>query len=139
MSVSPIWNNLSEEDKTKIKDFYENRDTASTELDFLPAMAYKTHQPYPLPKYVEGDLTEIAVLKSNGEIRLDAPNVVVFPCAKVVWDKNTDTYTKTVIYDGKTVEFKYKLTVKNKGTDNEEVTRITLPSGEYIDFEGWDV
>lgn len=136
---SPIWDKLSASDKQKIADYYNNRETTTTELDFLPAMGYKTHHNYNYPNYEVGDLTEIAVLKSNGEIRLDAPNVTIYPCNKIVWDNNTNTYTKTVIYDGKEITMQYKLTVKNKGTANEEVTRITLPSGEYIDFEGWDI
>lgn len=137
--VSPIWNNLSGSEKQQIIEYYNNRETATTEMDFLPAMFYQSHHNYSFPQYEEGDLTEIAVLKSTGEIRLDAPNVTVYPCNKIVWDKNTDTYTKTVIYDGKEIKMQYKLTVKNKGTENEEVTRLTLPSGEYIDFEGWDI
>lgn len=137
--VSPIWGKLSASDKQKITEYYNNRESANTELDFVPAMGYKTHHNYNYPNYDTGDLTEIAVLKSNGEIRLDAPNVTVYPCNKVVWDNATNTYTKTVVYDGKEIKMKYTLTVKNKGTANEEVTRITLPSGEYIDFEGWDI
>lgn len=137
--VSPIWTNLTDAEKEQLKNYYEDRETANTELDFIPAMFYQTHHNYPLPQYEEGDLTDIAVIKSTGEIRLDAPNVVVFPCNKIVWDDSTNSYTKTVIYDGKEIKMQYKLTVKNKGTENEEVTRLTLPSGEYIDFEGWDI
>lgn len=137
--VSPIWNNLSESEKQQIIEYYNNRETTNTEMDFLPAMFYQSHHNYPLSQYEEGDLTEIAVLKSTGEIRLDAPNVTIYPCNKITWDRNTDTYTKTVIYDGKEIKMQYRLTVKNKGTENEEVTRLTLPSGEYIDFEGWDI
>ena len=37
------------------------------------------------------------------------------------------------------IESEYKLTVENKGTDKEEVTKMTLPDGTEIVFEGWDI
>ena len=37
------------------------------------------------------------------------------------------------------VEDVYKLTVENKGTDDEKVTKMTLPDGRVIEFENWDV
>ena len=62
---------------------------------------------------------------------------------KIVYDNENDTFiehrkikTNNKVYE---IESKYKLTVENKGTEQEEVTKMTLPDGTEIQFEGWDI
>ena len=62
---------------------------------------------------------------------------------KIVYDDNETKFiehrkveTKGKVFE---IESEYKLTVKGKGTDNEEVIKMTLPDGTEIAFEGWDV
>lgn len=112
------------------------RDTCRT---FLTSFnQFKSHQQNP-PIYPENDQTQINLLQAKDVIRLEAPDVQLFPPTKISYNKDTDTYTKTVIYDGKIHTYTYKLIVKNKGTDNEEVTALILPDGSQISFEGWDI
>lgn len=134
-----IWENLTDTEKQQINKFYEERETASTQLDFLPAMFYKSHHDYKKPAYSEGDLTDMAVIQSSGMIRLDAPSIIAYPPNKIVYNKSTHTYTKTTVYDGEEITDWFRLTVKNEGTEQEEVTRLTFSNGEYIDFEGFNV
>lgn len=62
---------------------------------------------------------------------------------KIVYDDNETKFIehRKVETNGKVyeIESEYKLTVKNKGTDKEEVTKMTLPDGTEIEFEGWDI
>lgn len=62
---------------------------------------------------------------------------------KIVYDNEKDTFIehRKIKTDGKVyeIESEYKLTVKNKGTEQEEVTKMTLPDGSEIEFEGWDI
>lgn len=62
---------------------------------------------------------------------------------KIVYDDEEITFIehRKVETNGKKyeTESKYKLTVKNKGTDKEEVTKMTLPDGTEIEFENWDM
>lgn len=62
---------------------------------------------------------------------------------KIVYDNERDTFIeyRKIKTDGKVyeIESEYKLTVENKGTDKEEVTKMTLPDGTEIEFEGWDM
>lgn len=62
---------------------------------------------------------------------------------KIVYDNENDTFiehrkikTNNKVYE---IESKYTLTVENKGTEQEEVTKMTLPDGTEIEFEGWDI
>lgn len=116
--------------------YLNQQDTCRT---FLTSFSqFKSHQQTP-PAYPENDERQINLLQSRDVIRLEAPDVQLFPPTTISYDKNTDTYTKTVIYDGKIHIYTYKLIVKNKGTDNEEVTALILPDGSQINFEGWDI
>lgn len=99
---------------------------------------FKSHQQDP-PIYPDDDKTQINLLQAKDVIRLEAPDVQMFPPTKISFNKETDTYTKTVIYDGITRTYTYKLIVSNKGTDNEEVTALILPDGSKISFVGWDI
>ena len=62
---------------------------------------------------------------------------------KIVYDNENDTFIehRKIETDGKVYEIKseYTLTVENKGTEQEEVTKMTLPDGTEIEFEGWDI
>ena len=62
---------------------------------------------------------------------------------KIVYDDENTKFIehRKIETNGKVYEIKseYKLTVENKGTDKEEVTKMTLPDGSVIEFEGWDI
>ena len=62
---------------------------------------------------------------------------------KIVYDDENTKFIehRKIETNGKVYEIKseYKLTVENKGTDKEEVTKMTLPDGSEILFEGWDI
>ena len=62
---------------------------------------------------------------------------------KIVYDDENTKFIehRKIETNGKVYEIKseYKLTVENKGTDKEEVTKMTLPDGSVIKFEGWDI
>lgn len=105
---------------------------------FTSFQTFKNHQENP-PEVDEDDERWINLLQSNDVIRLEAPDIQFFPPTKVTWNDSTNSYTKYVVYDGVEHEYVYTLTVVNKGSDNEEVTAITLPDGSVISFEGWGV
>ena len=62
---------------------------------------------------------------------------------KIVYDDENTKFIehRKIETNGKVYEIKseYKLTVENKGTDKDEVTKMTLPDGSVIEFEGWDI
>ena len=62
---------------------------------------------------------------------------------KIVYDDENTKFIehRKIETNGKVyeIESEYKLTVENKGTDKEEVTKMTLPDGSEILFEGWDI
>lgn len=62
---------------------------------------------------------------------------------KIVYDDENTKFIehRKIETNGKVyeIESEYKLTVENKGTDKEEVTKMTLPDGTEIVFEGWDI
>ena len=62
---------------------------------------------------------------------------------KIVYDDENTKFIehRKIETNGKVyeIESEYKLTVENKGTDKEEVTKMTLPNGSEILFEGWDI
>lgn len=139
MADKTVWDTLSPEEQQAFRDFYNQRTIEEVCVDFIPASVYVSPQEYQKPNYPEDDLRPIAVLRSSGLIRLDAPSIIAYPPQKVKWIDAENKYVKTTIYNGEIIEEEFILTVKNKGTENEEVTRLTLPSGEYIDFEGWNI
>lgn len=118
------------------KKYLNLRDTCRAFLDSFNQ--FKSHQQIP-PAYPEDDETQINLLQAKDVIRLEAPDVQFFPPTTISYNKNTDTYTKTVIYDGEVHTYVYKLIVNNKGSDNEEVTALILPDGSQINFVGWDI
>ena len=52
----------------------------------------------------------------------------------IIYDNENDTITE--IYNGD-FERKFTLTVENKGTENEEVTSMTFPDGQVVNFVGF--
>lgn len=139
MADKTVWDTLTPAEQQAFHEFYAKRTIEEVCVDFVPASEYVSPQDYKKPDYPEGDLRPIAVVRSSGLIRLDAPSIFAYPPKKVVWVDAENKYTKTTVYNGVETKEDYVLTVKNKGTENEEVTRLTLPTGEYIDFEGWDI
>lgn len=62
---------------------------------------------------------------------------------KIVYDDNKTSFIehRKIETNGKVyeIESEYKLVVKNKGTENEEVEKMIFPDGTEIVFEGWDI
>lgn len=58
--------------------------------------------------------------------------------SKVVYNDTDNTITETYNLIDNTVDTKiYKLTIKNEGSTNEEVTAITFPDGSIMTLEGF--
>ena len=99
-------------------------------------------------KLTDGIVHEIGE-RVNVVVPLNNPNrIIVEPTItqvipyKIAYDNEKDTFTeyRKVETNGKVYELtsEYKLTVENKGTDNEEVTKMTLPNGCVIEFVDWE-
>lgn len=62
---------------------------------------------------------------------------------KIVYDDNKTSFIehRKIETNGKVyeIESEYKLIVKNKGTENEEVEKMIFPDGTEVVFEGWDI
>ena len=62
---------------------------------------------------------------------------------KIVYDDNKTSFIehRKIETNGKVyeIESEYKLVVKNKGTENEEVEKMIFPDGTEVVFEGWDI
>ena len=90
-----------------------------------------------------GERVMVYVPENNPNRMFVEPVVKRSIARKIIYDHNSDTFTEIhkTITNGKTYEVqkKFKLTVINKGTDKEEVTKMTLPDGSEIEFEGWDI
>lgn len=78
-------------------------------------------------------------LHTPGVIYMQSPDIRLSPPTKIKWNDQNDSYTKTVEFEGEIITSEYKLTIINKDTDKEEVTKLTLPDGSVINFEGWIV
>ena len=99
-------------------------------------------------KLTDGIVHEVGE-RVNVLVPLNNPNrVIIEPTIKEVipykieFNRETNSFIeyRKVETDGKVYELasEYKLTVENKGTDNEEVTKMTLPDGQEICFENFD-
>lgn len=86
-----------------------------------------------------GDMRAAIILHTPGIIDLQSPDVQTVVPTTIKWNEATDSYTKTIEFEGEIIMGEYKLTVINKNTDKEEVTKLTLPNGKIINFEGWTV
>ena len=80
----------------------------------------------------------------NSPDRVDIdPTVKRIVPYKIVYNNETDTFVeyRKVKTNCQTYKLKseYKLAVENKGTAQEEVTKMTVPNGSEIEFEGWDM
>lgn len=64
------------------------------------------------------------------------PYKIVYDDEKTSFIEHRKVQTNGKVYE---IESEYKLTVKNKGTDKEEVTKMTFPDGTEVVFEGWDI
>ena len=69
-------------------------------------------------------------------IKSTTPYKIVYDDENTKFIEHRKIETNGKVYE---IESEYKLTVKNKGTDKEEVTKMTLPDGTEIVFEGWDI
>ena len=62
---------------------------------------------------------------------------------KIVYDDNKTSFIehRKIETNGKVyeIESEYKLTVENKGTEQEEVKKMIFPDGSVVEFEGWDI
>ena len=100
-------------------------------------------------KLTDGIVHEVGE-RVNVLVPLNNPNrVIIEPTIKEVtpykieYNRETNSFIeyRKVETDGKIYELasEYKLTTEEKGTDNEEVTKMTLPDGRVIEFENWDI
>lgn len=64
------------------------------------------------------------------------PYKIVYDDEKTSFIEHRKIETNGKIYE---IESEYKLVVKNKGTENEEVEKMIFPDGTEIVFEGWDI
>lgn len=90
-----------------------------------------------------GERVMVYVPENNPNRMFAEPVIKRIVPYKIVYDNEKDAFTeyRKVKTNGKVYETKsiYKLTVKNKGTEEEEVTKMKLPDGREIEFEGWDM
>lgn len=64
------------------------------------------------------------------------PYKIVYNDEKTSFIEHRKIETNGKVYE---IESEYKLTVENKGTEQEEVKKMTFPDGSVIEFEGWDI
>lgn len=90
-----------------------------------------------------GERVTVRVFENNPNRIYIEPTITRIVPYKIVYNNENDTFveyrkvkTNGQVYE---LESEYKLTVENKGTDQEEVTKMTLPNGDIIEFEGWDM
>lgn len=90
-----------------------------------------------------GERVNVYVPENNPNRAIVEPTITRTIPKKIVYNDEDNSFTeiREVNTNGVTyvVEDVYKLTVENKGTDEEEVTKMTLPDGRVIEFENWDV
>ena len=90
-----------------------------------------------------GERVKVYVPENDRNRMFIEPTVKRIIPYKIVYDDENTKFIehRKIETNGKVYEIKseYKLTVENKGTDKEEVTKMTLPDGSEILFEGWDI
>ena len=90
-----------------------------------------------------GERVKVYVPENDRNRMFIEPTVKRIIPYKIVYDDENTKFIehRKIETNGKVYEIKseYKLTVENKGTDKEEVTKMTLPDGSVIEFEGWDI
>ena len=94
-----------------------------------------------------GERVSVTICNNDPNRLIVEPTVKnVYP-AKIQWDKNNEgddkkskmTVTRQVTTNGQVykTEREYIVEYKNKGEDNEEPVKITLPDGNVIELEGF--
>lgn len=90
-----------------------------------------------------GERVKVYVPENDRNRMFIEPTIKSTTPYKIVYDDENTKFIehRKIETNGKVYEIKseYKLTVENKGTDKEEVTKMTLPNGSEILFEGWDI
>ena len=90
-----------------------------------------------------GERVKVYVPENDRNRMFIEPTIKRIVPYKIVYDDENTKFIehRKIETNGKVYEIKseYKLTVENKGTDKEEVTKMTLPDGSEILFEGWDI
>lgn len=90
-----------------------------------------------------GERVKVYVPENDRNRMFIEPTIKSTTPYKIVYDDENTKFIehRKIETNGKVYEIKseYKLTVENKGTDKEEVTKMTLPDGSVIEFEGWDI
>lgn len=90
-----------------------------------------------------GERVTVHMPENNPNRIIVQPTVMRIIPYKIMYDDDNDKFTeyRKIKTNGKTYELEseYKLTVKNKGEENEEVTKLTLPSGDEIKFVNWNM
>lgn len=90
-----------------------------------------------------GERVTVHVFENNPNRIAVTPNIDYIVSSKVVRDEDTDSITITrevktnnQIYK---IEDKYKLKIKNKNTKDMEISQVTLPNGQTVEFSGFNV
>ena len=90
-----------------------------------------------------GERVKVYVPENDRNRMFIEPTVKRIIPYKIVYDDENTKFIehRKIETNGKVyeIESEYKLTVENKGTDKEEVTKMTLPDGTEIEFENWDM
>lgn len=90
-----------------------------------------------------GERVKVYVPENDRNRMFIEPTIKSTTPYKIVYDDENTKFIehRKIETNGKVYEIKseYKLTVENKGTEKEEVTKMTLPDGSVIEFEGWDI
>lgn len=90
-----------------------------------------------------GERVKVYVPENNSNRMFIEPVVKRVIPYKIVYDDEKTSFIehRKIETNGKVYEIvsEYKFTVENKGTDNEEVTKMTFPDGTEVSFEGWDI
>lgn len=78
-------------------------------------------------------------------VRRILPQKIIYKSGTKTGEGSTDEDTiveiRKINLDGNIIETEriFKVEVKNRDTNNEEVTKMTFPNGEVVEFEGWDI
>lgn len=90
-----------------------------------------------------GERVNVVVPLNNANRVIIQPTIIRSIPQSIVYNDENNTFTeiREVTTNGETyiVEDIYELTVENKGTDKEEVTKMKLPDGREINFKNWDI
>lgn len=93
-----------------------------------------------------GERVTVHVFENDPNRIVVYPNIDYIVPSKVAYDEDDeDTDSVTITREVKTnnqiykIEDKYKLKIKNKNTKDVEISQVTLPNGQIVEFSGFNV